>query len=182
MCICMCLWLEWAFKYFDHGANAGRNKDEQAGLLVEQIQENHNGAEASPQHWGKPKTCKILECMCMYAKTGVSFSCCLPALLDIPTMLFFCFQKLMSFLNARKSKRSWNNTKHKCIFRSLNCSITVSQGVVLGGKTDVEGSHEEGESQEVQVGVHKDSFNLIGVLLGETCDKYTRDQRARSGG
>lgn len=29
-----------------------------------------------------------------------------PALLDIPTILFFCFQKLMSFLKARKSKRS----------------------------------------------------------------------------
>lgn len=68
------------------------------------------------------------------------------------------------------------------IFRSLNCSITVSRGVMLGGKTDVEGSHEEGESQEVQVGVHKDSLNLIGVLLCETCDKDTCDQRARSGG
>lgn len=43
-------WLESACPYFDHGADAGRNKDEQAGLLVEQIQENHDGAEASPQH------------------------------------------------------------------------------------------------------------------------------------
>lgn len=30
----------------------------------------------------------------------------LPALVDIPIMLFFFFQKLMSFLKARKSKRS----------------------------------------------------------------------------
>lgn len=36
--------------YFDDGADAGRDEDEQAGLLVDQIQENHNGAEASPQH------------------------------------------------------------------------------------------------------------------------------------
>lgn len=35
--------------YFDDGADAGRDEDEQAGLLVDQIQENHNGAEASPQ-------------------------------------------------------------------------------------------------------------------------------------
>lgn len=51
----MCCWLESACPYFDHGADAGRNKDEQAGLLVEQIQENHDGAEASPQHWGKTR-------------------------------------------------------------------------------------------------------------------------------
>lgn len=36
--------------YFNDGADAGRDEDEQAGLLVDQIQENHNGAEASPQH------------------------------------------------------------------------------------------------------------------------------------
>lgn len=34
-----------------------------------------------------------------------------PALLDIPTMLFLCFQKLMSFLNARKSNKSWTKTQ-----------------------------------------------------------------------
>lgn len=36
--------------YFDDGSDASRDEDEQAGLLVDQIQENHNGAEASPQH------------------------------------------------------------------------------------------------------------------------------------
>lgn len=36
--------------YFDNGADASRDEDEQAGLLVDQIQENHDGAEASPQH------------------------------------------------------------------------------------------------------------------------------------
>ena len=34
----------------------------------------------------------------------------LPALVDMPIMLFFFFQKLMSFLNARKSKSSWKRT------------------------------------------------------------------------
>ena len=34
------------------------------------------------------------------------YSWALPALVDIPIMLFFFFQKLMSFLKARKSKRS----------------------------------------------------------------------------
>lgn len=41
---------------------------------------------------------------------GVQEGRCSPALLDIPTMLFFCFQKLMSFLKARKSKRSWKTS------------------------------------------------------------------------
>lgn len=36
----------------------------------------------------------------------VDYSWALPALVDISTMLFFFFQKLMSFLKARKSKRS----------------------------------------------------------------------------
>lgn len=36
----------------------------------------------------------------------VDCSWALPALVDIPIMLFFFFQKLMSLLNARKSKRS----------------------------------------------------------------------------
>lgn len=46
----------------------------------------------------------------------------LPALLDIPTMLFFCFQKLMSFLNARKSKRSWKS-KYNIIFSFSNTQV-----------------------------------------------------------
>lgn len=44
--------------YFDDGADASRDEDEQAGLLVDQIQENHNGAEASPQHWANKEQCK----------------------------------------------------------------------------------------------------------------------------
>lgn len=39
----------------------------------------------------------------------------------------------------------------------------------------MEGSHKEGESQEVQVGIHKDSFNLISIFFCETCNtqKYS---------
>lgn len=54
---------------------------------------------------------------------------------------------------------------------------------VLCRRTDMEGSHEKGESQEVQVGVHKDAFDLVGVLLCETCNTETHGwaQRAESG-
>lgn len=38
------------------------------------------------------------------AEGGVAWA--LPALVDMPIMVFFFFQKLMSFLNARKSKSS----------------------------------------------------------------------------
>lgn len=39
----------------------------------------------------------------------------------------------------------------------------------------MEGSHKEGESQEVQVSIHKDSFNLISIFFCETCNtqKYS---------
>lgn len=43
MCICVCT-------YFNHRADACRYEDKQAGLLVKQIEEDHNGAETSPQH------------------------------------------------------------------------------------------------------------------------------------
>lgn len=36
--------------YFYNGADTSRDEDKQAGLFVDQIQENHNGAKASPQH------------------------------------------------------------------------------------------------------------------------------------
>ena len=39
----------------------------------------------------------------------------------------------------------------------------------------MEGSHEEGQSQEVQVGVDKDSFNLICILFCETCNTHSRE-------
>lgn len=38
------------FGYLDDGANPCRYEDQQAGLLVEQIEKNHNGAETSPEH------------------------------------------------------------------------------------------------------------------------------------
>lgn len=38
---------------FNYGANSSRYEDQQAGELVKQIQENHNGAETSPQYWRK---------------------------------------------------------------------------------------------------------------------------------
>lgn len=37
--------------YLDDGADASGNEDEQAGLLIKQVEENHYGAETSPQHW-----------------------------------------------------------------------------------------------------------------------------------
>lgn len=46
--------------YFDDGADASRDEDEQAGLLVDQIQENHDGAEASPQHCTNKNNAKSL--------------------------------------------------------------------------------------------------------------------------
>ena len=39
----------------------------------------------------------------------------------------------------------------------------------------MEGSHKEGQSQEVQVGIHKDSFNLICILFCETCNTHSRE-------
>lgn len=43
------------FGYLDDGANPCRYEHQQAGLLVEQIEKNHNGAETSPEHWGNPE-------------------------------------------------------------------------------------------------------------------------------
>lgn len=51
MCFkCVCVF-ESAFTYFNDGADASRNEHKQAGLLIKQIEENHNGAETSPEHW-----------------------------------------------------------------------------------------------------------------------------------
>lgn len=52
---------------------------------------------------GKPRSSSADE---EWAGVPVDYSWALPALVDIPIMLFFFFQKLMSFLKARKSKRS----------------------------------------------------------------------------
>ena len=49
-------------------------------------------------------------------------------------------------------------------------SFTVLCGAVVCIKTCMEGCNEEGESQEVHVGIHKDSFNLISFLFCETCN------------
>lgn len=38
------------FVYLDDRANPCRYEDQQAGLLIEQIEKNHNGAETSPEH------------------------------------------------------------------------------------------------------------------------------------
>lgn len=43
--------IQSACTYFNDRADAGRYEDQQAGLLVKQIEENHDGAETSPQHW-----------------------------------------------------------------------------------------------------------------------------------
>lgn len=37
--------------YFNDRADTSRYEDKQAGLLVKQIEENHYGAETSPEHW-----------------------------------------------------------------------------------------------------------------------------------
>lgn len=49
-CVFTCVF-ESAFTYFNDGADASRNEHKQAGLLIKQIEENHNGAETSPEHW-----------------------------------------------------------------------------------------------------------------------------------
>lgn len=42
--------------YLDDGPNASRNEDKKAGLLIQQIEEDHNGAKTSPKHYGKHHT------------------------------------------------------------------------------------------------------------------------------
>lgn len=46
----------------------------------------------------------------------------------------------------------------------------------------MEGGYKESQSQEVQVGIHKNAFNLISILLCETCSTHghrrTRDIRS----
>lgn len=42
--------------YFNDRADARRYEDKQAGLLIKQIEENHYGAETSPQHWKTKRT------------------------------------------------------------------------------------------------------------------------------
>lgn len=99
------------FTYLNDGPNACRYEHQQAGLLIKQIEKNHDGAETSPEHYGTQnpqiRDCTVYTPSIKWTNQGFIFhKCFLPALLDIPTMLFFCFQKLMSFLKARKSKRS----------------------------------------------------------------------------
>lgn len=50
-CVLYICVFESAFTYFNDGADASRNEHKQAGLLIKQIEENHNGAETSPEHW-----------------------------------------------------------------------------------------------------------------------------------
>lgn len=45
----------------------------------------------------------------------------------------------------------------------------------LFGTTHVESSNKEGQSQKIQVGVHKDPFNLVSILFCETY-KTTRSK------
>lgn len=107
----------------------------------------------------------------------VSLPVSLPALLDIPTMLFFCFQKLMSFLNAKKSNRSCEKKEQLSVSSGFLENLLTEQmfcGVMLLWRTDVEGSHKKGKCQEIKVGVHKDPFDLVGVLLCETCNAEMR--------
>lgn len=59
----------------------------------------------------------------------VDYSWALPALVDIPIMLFFFFQKLMSFLKARKSKRSCKRDRTAAY--TLATHIAVTDQVVL---------------------------------------------------
>lgn len=40
-------------------------------------------------------------------------------------------------------------------------------------KTHMEGCDEKGESQEIQVGVHKNAFNLISILF---CESYIKKE------
>lgn len=63
---------------------------------------------------------------------------------------------------------------NKCIDLQFNSFLALLCGAVLCVDTYMEGSHKEGESQKVQVGIHKDSFNLISVLFCETCDADRR--------
>ena len=58
-----------------------------------------------------------------------------PALLDMPTMLFFCFQKLMSFLNARKSNRSWTGSR-KWSLSNRTVAVCRSRNESLTGPVD----------------------------------------------
>lgn len=46
--------------YFNDGADPSGYKDKQTGLLIKQVEENHYGAETSPQHWRKEHKHKIL--------------------------------------------------------------------------------------------------------------------------
>lgn len=60
--------------------------------------------------------------------------------------------------------KNWNSLRSVLFMYML-----VSCCALLFINTYMEGCHEEGQSEEVQVGVHKDSFNLISILFCETC-------------
>lgn len=44
----------------------------------------------------------------------------------------------------------------------------VQRGLETSAMTHMEGSNKEGQSQEVEVCIHEDSFNLVSILLCET--------------
>ena len=59
----VCLYSLCLCAYFNHGADGSRYEDKQAGLLVKQIEENHYGAETSPEHWeNKTKHANMTSC------------------------------------------------------------------------------------------------------------------------
>lgn len=45
---CLCI-------YLNDGADPCGYEDQEAGLLIEEVEEDHDGAETSPQHWEKNK-------------------------------------------------------------------------------------------------------------------------------
>lgn len=72
--------------------------------------------------------------------------------------------------NQRGAEEATGNTNQRLLlsFRSARLVRLLSFD-----KSYMEGGHKEGQSQEVQVGIHKDPFDLIGILFREACDTQT---------
>lgn len=104
-----------------------------------------------------------------------TLSCCPTRFAWHPHHAFFLFPEADVILEGQEVKKQLetNNKKKGTsfpLFFSFDLPEFKTSTGIFGKETHVEGGHEEGQSQEVQVGVGEDPFNLVCVLLREACE------------
>ena len=93
--------------YLDEGSNSSWYDDQETGLLFHQIQEHHRLTETSPHNWRRTGDESLERKHERREQDGRrKGETCSLVLVERPTIDLRPLQKLISFLKARKSKRS----------------------------------------------------------------------------